>query len=114
MVGLGIRLEKSSGRLGMFYLFFTICALGLMRIVVVDEQHLMPPPVPTSSAASNASVVPSTSPITRFTDLSLRSPAINSFVSNNPAMQQQGAGPGSRRMANLPQHRLLLRRAGVL
>ena len=88
MVGLAIRLEKISDWLGMFYFFLTICALGLMRIV--DKQHLKPPPsVPTSSVASNTFVVPSTpSPLARFVDLSLRSPAIYSFVSNGPAMQQ--------------------------
>lgn len=74
-------------RLGLFYFFFTICALGLMRIAV--DEHLTPPPsVPTSSAASNTFVVPSISPIPRFADLSLRLPAVNSLVSNNPATQQ--------------------------
>jgi len=34
-------LGKSSDQLGMFYLFFTVCTRGLMRIGVVDEQHLM-------------------------------------------------------------------------
>ena len=37
MVGPGIRLEKSSDRLGMFFFPFTICALGLKRIIGVDE-----------------------------------------------------------------------------
>ena len=51
----------------------------------------MPPPpsVPTtvpSLTAPNASAVPSISPLTRFADLSLRSPAITSLVSNSPAI----------------------------
>ena len=83
MVGPGIRLEKSSDRLGMFFFPFTICTLGLERIVGVNEQHLMPPPpsVPMSWTASNTFAVPSISPLTRFADLSLRSPAINLLVS---------------------------------
>ena len=50
----------------------------------------MPPPpsLPTSSIASNTFAVPSISPLSRFADLSLRSPAINSLVSNSPAVQQ--------------------------
>jgi len=87
MVELDIRLEKSSDRLGMFYFFFTVCTLGLMRIGV--ERYLMPPPVPTSSAASNALwFLPLPLSCTRFADLSLRSPAINLVVSNGPATQQ--------------------------
>ena len=38
--GMEIRLEKGlvgSDRLGVVFFLFTICALGLMRIVVVDE-----------------------------------------------------------------------------
>ena len=46
MVGLGTRLEKGlvgSDQLGLLF-FCSQFALGLMQIVVVDEQHLMPPP----------------------------------------------------------------------
>jgi len=64
MMGLGIRPEKSSGdRSFGYFFFFTIYALGLMRIVVVvDEQHLMPPPpfvlnTAPSSTASTAFVL---------------------------------------------------------
>ena len=95
MVRLGIRFKESSGtdQLGMFSLFFfTIYALGLMLIGFVDEQHLMPPPpfvrsTAPSSTGSNAVAVPSISPLSRFVDLSLRSPAIPSLVSNSPAVQ---------------------------
>jgi hypothetical protein len=50
----------------------------------------MPPPPsqPTSSTASNAFAVPLMFPLSRFADLSLHSPAINSLVSNSPAVQQ--------------------------
>jgi len=67
-----------------------IFALGLTQIVVLDEQRLMPPPisVPTSSTALHAFAVPPISPLSRFADLSLRSPAINSPVSNFPAVRQ--------------------------
>jgi len=73
-----------------FFFPFMIFALGLTQIVVLDEQRLMPPPisVPTSSTALHAFVVPSISPLSRFADLSLHSPAINSLVSNFPAVRQ--------------------------
>ena len=81
MVELGIRLENGLGGLvwsGMFF-FITICTLGFMRIVVVDEQHLIPrsPFVPSAAPslkALTAVAVPSISPLTRFMNLSLRSP----------------------------------------
>ena len=90
----GIRLEKSSDRLSMFFFpsQITIGALGLKQIIGVDEQHLMPPLlcVPMSSTASNTFPVqvPSISPLMRFANLSLRSPAINFLVSNSSAIQQ--------------------------
>ena len=62
------------------------------EIVFVDE-HLIPPPpsIPTAApslTAPSAVAVPSISPLTKFADLSLRSPPINLPVSNSPASQQ--------------------------
>ena len=64
------------GRLGtkddwMYFFFFAICALGLMPIVVVDEQHLLPPLpfVPNTASsltASTAVAVPSISLLMRL------------------------------------------------
>ena len=96
MVGLGTRLEKGlvgSDQSGLLF-FCSQFALGLMQIVVVDEQHLMPPPpfVPStasSSTVSSAVVAPSISSLTRFADLSLRSPAITSLLSDSPVRATQ-------------------------
>jgi hypothetical protein len=88
MVGLGIRLEKTSNP-GIFFLSLSLrISLSwwdLREIVVVDERHLMPPPpsLPTSSIAPNAFAVPSISPLSRFADLSLRPPPFNSLVYNS-------------------------------
>jgi hypothetical protein len=60
---------------------------------VLDEQSLMPPPPSApisapSSTMSTAFAVPSVSPLSRFADLSLRSPAIASLVSGSPSIFQ--------------------------
>ena len=76
-------LGEEFGSVGYVLFSFMICTLGLKQIVGVEEQHLIPPPpsVPMSSTALNTFAVPSISPLTRFADLSLRSPAINLLVS---------------------------------
>ena len=94
MVGFGIRMKGLGclDRLGMFF-FFTICALGLIPIVIADERHLLPPPSFVHSpalllTASTAVAIPSISPLMRLADLSLRSPAITLSLSNYPGVQQ--------------------------
>jgi len=94
MVELRIRLEKVLDRLGMVFFSLRFSLWGLTRIIVLGEQHLMPPltSVLTSSTALHAFAVPFISPISRFADLLLRSPMINSLVSNShstttPAMR---------------------------
>ena len=69
-----------------------------------DEQHPMPPPnsVPTSSTASHAFAVPFISPLSRFADLLLRSPAINSLVSNFPPAQYPPRETSSRPEGDSP------------
>ena len=56
MVGLGIRLEKTLDRLGMLFFSLRFRSGTYTRIVVLDEQHLMPPPtsVATSSTELHA------------------------------------------------------------
>ena len=112
MVGFGIRMKGLGclDRLGMFF-FFTICALGLIPIVIADERHLLPPPSFVHSpalllTASTAVAIPSISPLMRLADLSLRSPAITlsvqlSWSTTTPALRDfvtnpsDGYGPGS-------------------
>ena len=52
-----------------YIFFFTISALGLIPIVIADEQHLLPPPSFVHSTAlllttSTAVAIPSISPLT--------------------------------------------------
>jgi len=107
MVELRIRLQKVLDRLGMVFFSLRFSLWGLTRIIVLGEQHLMPPltSVLTSSTALHAFAVPFISPISRFADLLLRSPVINSLVSNShstttPALRdfftdaREGDSPG--------------------
>ena len=97
MAELGIRLKRSTDQLCKFFCFcFCLWSWDSVRIVV-DEKHLRlvcPPQRPSSTGF----VVPSISPLTRFADLSLRSPAIASLVSNSPGTPGENPSPTPERV----------------